>query len=63
MSAFEIRRPGSVIANVQATLLNHPDAKCIFVEKLNRLNIGDLIPGAQLQQKMCQGQSHSVDLS
>ena len=63
MLVFEIQRPGSVIANVEAILLNHPDAKCIFLEKLNRLDIGDLIPGAQLQQRICQGKTHSIDLS
>lgn len=46
-------RNGSIIAGLQATFLNHPDAECIFTEAFNRLDLEALFPGAGADPITC----------
>ena len=42
-----------MVANLESVYLNHPDAECIIVAKLNRLNFGELFDDADFQRETC----------
>ena len=45
--------PGSVIADLEATLLSHPDAECTFINKLNNLNFTGDAPDVHVNTGTC----------
>ena len=42
-----------MVANLESVFLNHPDAECIIVAKLNRLNFEELFGDADFQTETC----------
>ena len=55
-------RAGSIIADMVATLLDHPDAECIFVQKLLNSDLNTLFPGSTLKDlPECKSKPFSFD--
>ena len=44
--------PGSIIVNLQVSMLSHPQAECFFMSRIHNLN--SLFPGSSFGQNTCE---------